>query len=319
MDPMTEGGAGLNRQLVRDGYCHVRGVAPCELIDRVRAFADGAADGLPDAQKERTRFQGSMIQVTEHEEMLPLIVLPAAREVLAGMGYPRARFMSGYIISKPPLEAPPLFWHQDGIVWDDSTSYTDEPVQVFLMYYLIDTNRRNGCLRVIPGSHRRRHRLHGLPPAHGEELAGAEEHHPALQPDPDEVDVPVRAGDVVIGDARLLHSAHANVTGRRRTVVTLWFLPTWPDLSEHLHAFYGSRNAREGRPAGWSDAGWRALRGVLAWYDGPVDPGKSTRIPDARLAYAPKPSPPAPLSAHPHLPASESVGFPADAASPTDS
>ena len=289
MDPTTEGDAGLNRQLVRDGYCHVRGVAPCELIDRVRAFADGAADGLPDAQKERTRFQGSMIQVTEHEEMLPLIVLPAAREVLAGMGYPGARFMSGYIISKPPLEAPPLFWHQDGIVWDDPTSYTDEPVQVFLMYYLIDTNRQNGCLRVIPGSHRRRHRLHGLPPAHGEELAGAEEHHPALQPDPDEVDVPVRAGDVVIGDARLLHSAHANVTGRRRTVVTLWFLPTWPDLSERLHAFYGSRNAREGRPAGWSDAGWRALRGVLAWYDGPMEPGEASRIPDARLAWRPDP------------------------------
>ena len=289
MDPTTERGAGLNRQLVRDGYCHVPGVAPSDLIERVRAFADGAADRLSDAQKARTRFQGSMIQVKEHEEMLPLIALPAAREVLAGMGYPGARFMSGYIISKPPMVAPPLFWHQDGIVWDDPTSYTDEPVQVFLMYYLIDTNRQNGCLRVIPGSHRRRHRLHGLPPAHGEELAGAEEHHPALQPDPDEVDVPVRAGDVVIGDARLLHSAHSNVSGRRRTVVTLWFLPTWPDLPERLLAFYGSRNAREGRPEGWSDAGWRALRGMLAWYDGPVGPGEASRIPDARLAWRPEP------------------------------
>ena len=284
MDPTTERGAELNRQLVRDGYCHVPGVAPSDLIERVRAFADGAADRLSDAQKARTRFQGSMIQVKEHEEMLPLIALPAARAVLAEMGYPGARFMSGYIISKPPLVAPPLFWHQDGIVWDDPTSYTDEPVQVFLMYYLIDTNRRNGCLRVIPGSHRRRHRLHGLPPAHGEDLAAAEEHHPALQPDPDELDVPVRAGDVVIGDARLLHSAHPNVSGQRRTVITLWFLPTWPDLSERLHAFYGSNNAREGKPAGWSDAGWRELRGVLACYHGPAEPGEVSRIPDARLA-----------------------------------
>ena len=283
MGAATGRGAELNRQLVRDGYCHVPGVVPGDLIERVRAFADGAADGLSEEQKERTRFQGSMIQVKEHEEMLPLIELPAAREVLAGMGYPGARFMSGYIISKPPLVAPPLFWHQDGVVWDDPISYTDEPVQVFLMYYLIDTNRRNGCLRVIPGSHRRRHRLHGLPPAHGEDLARAEEHHPALQPDPDEVDVPVRAGDVVIGDARLLHSAHPNVSGQRRTVITLWFLPTWPDLPGRLCAFYGSRNAREGKPAGWSDAGWRALRGVLAWYDGPVEPGEGSRIPDARL------------------------------------
>ena len=86
------------------------------------------------------------------------------------------------------------------MLWDDPSSYTDEPVQVFLMYYLIDTDRENGCLRVIPGSPRRRQRLHGLPPAHGKEIATVGGDRPVLQPDPDEVDVPVRAGDLAIGD-----------------------------------------------------------------------------------------------------------------------
>lgn len=276
--------AALRTRLIEDGYCHVPGVVPGDLVVRMRRIADAAADGLSAEERERYPFAGSMIQVNRHEGMLPLIALPAARAVLAGMGYPGARFYSGFIISKPPQVAPPLYWHQDGILWDEPISYTDQPVQVFLMYYLIDTNRRNGCLRVIPGSHRRRHRLHGLPPAHGEELAGAEEHHPALQPDPDEVDVPVRAGDVVIGDARLLHSAHPNRSPRRRTVITLWFLPTFPDLPEHLRAFYGKSNADlSAASVGWSESGWNELCEVLARYDGPLEPPEPSRTPDQRL------------------------------------
>ena len=65
------------------------------------------------------------------------------------------------------------------------------------MYYLIDTNRNNGCLRAIPGSHRKRHRLHDLLPQRAEEIRDVDESHPALQLDPDEVDVPVKAGDLV--------------------------------------------------------------------------------------------------------------------------
>ena len=278
-------GAELNRRLVEDGYCHVPRVVPGDLVERMRTTADAAADGLSAEERERYPFAGSMIQVERHEEMLPLIALPAARAVLAGMGYPGARFYSGFIISKPPQVAPPLYWHQDGILWDEPSSYTDEPVQVFLMYYLVDTSRDNGCLRVIPGSHRRRHRLHDLPPAHGDALNAAGEDHPSLQPDPDEVDVPVRAGDLVIGDARLLHSAHPNRSPRRRTVITLWFLPTFPTLPEHLQAFYGKRNAElTAASVGWSESGWNELSGVLARYDGPLERPEHSKTPDHRLA-----------------------------------
>lgn len=174
--------------------------------------------------------------------MLPLIVLPAALDVLASMGYPGAKSSSGFIVSKPPKVAPPLFWHQDGMLWDDPSSYTDEPVQVFLMYYLIDTDRENGCLRVIPGSPRRRRRLHGLPPAHGKEIATVSGDRPVPQPDPDE--------------ARLLHSAHPNRSDQRRTAVTLRFVPTYPDLPERFQAFSGKRSEGDGEtPEGPSCAG----------------------------------------------------------------
>jgi hypothetical protein len=39
---------------------------------------------------------------------------------------------------------------------------------------------------------------------------------------PDQVEVCVEAGDLVLADARVLHSAYRNRTGRRRTLVLAW-------------------------------------------------------------------------------------------------
>ena len=274
------------RQLIEDGYCRIPGVASAELIGAVRRVADRLMERAEAGTDRGHRVQHTSVELWKLPEVAPLIGLPAAREVLAALGYPRPRYYTGFCISKWPETGPALYWHQDGIFWDQPISYTDVPHQFFLMYYLVDTDRRNGCLRVIPGSHRRRHRLHALPPRDREVLQQAEAQpgHPALAPDPDEVDVPVQAGDLVIGDARLLHSAHPNRSPHRRTVITLWFLPTFPDLPEHLRAFYGKSNAGlTAASVGWSESGWSELCDVLARYDGPLDPPEPSRSPDQRL------------------------------------
>ena len=41
------------------------------------------------------------------------------------------------------------------------------------------------------------------------------------------VDVCVQPGDVVLGDARLLHAAHPNCSAERRTGITLWYIAGW--------------------------------------------------------------------------------------------
>jgi ectoine hydroxylase-related dioxygenase (phytanoyl-CoA dioxygenase family) len=72
---------------------------------------------------------------------------------------------------------------------------------------------------------------------HSEELGQATDLDRAeFKPRPDEVDVPVRAGDLVIGDARLLHAAHPNRSDQRRTVLTLWYQPDYPALPERVQA-----------------------------------------------------------------------------------
>ena len=73
--------------------------------------------------------------------------------------------------------------------------------------------------------------------------------HPAFGRAVGEVDVPVRAGDVVIGDSRLLHAAHANSSDRWRTALTIWYWPAYDDLPEECKAhiakgFAGGSNAQ---------------------------------------------------------------------------
>ena len=78
-------------------------------------------------------------------------------------------------------------------------SYSSKISQVFVMIYLTTTTEANGCLRVIPGSHRVRHPLHEQPPAHAEALASVSSPQDPIYADaPGQEAVPVEAGDVVI-------------------------------------------------------------------------------------------------------------------------
>src|SRR5262249_17262717 len=157
----------------------------------------------------------------QHPVFPRLFTWPKALEALAALGFPQPKWWSAFLLSKAP-HAPALYWHQDWWAWDHPCSADPIPQQLFLMYYLTDTCVENGCLRGPPGTHRRRIPLHDeLPDAHSEATYQASMDTPLFRRHREEVDVPVRAGDLVIGDARLLHAAHANQTDRRRSCLTL--------------------------------------------------------------------------------------------------
>ena len=98
------------------------------------------------------------------------------------------------------------------------------------MLYLVDTSPKNGCLRVIPKSHRQRVPLDVHHPGHshwGEDVetdkALPEAVERGVAEQPGAVDVAVKAGDLVIGDSRLYHAARANASDARRTCLTMWY------------------------------------------------------------------------------------------------
>ena len=261
---------------MREGFCIFENVLEPEMVAKLNASSEWTIAHEDPEHFEQHQSQGCIIPYWNypHPTFTDLIVHPGAMGALTELGFDDPRVWSGFVISKPP-HAPPLYWHQDGVLWQHPISYSNQPQQYFLMYYLVDTNRNNGCLRLIPRSHLKRHALHDLSrSAHQDDGVGraSDLDHPALQPAEGEVDVPVRAGDVVIGDSRLLHSAHANQSDKRRTVLTIWYWPTYGDLPDEVQALIATHMT--GRPewASWCEQTRGITQHLLPVYEGEKEP-----------------------------------------------
>ena len=276
-------------QFAHDGFYVFENILEQSLLDRLISFTDDVLAEQEPEHFEMNRSTGSMVMIDwnmayQHPVLAELLAHPRALSALRQLDFNDPKFGHGRIISKPP-HSPPLFWHEDGRFWNDPVSYTSQPIMCFLMYYLTDTTPDNGCLRVIPGSHLKRHPLHEMiSPVHTDQLTrftNADD--PGFSRVDDEPDVPVKAGDVVIGYDRMLHASHGNQSDERRTVLTMWYYPDFVDLPERTQATVALAEARN-RPAGSAPGGMQASMEALGiTYDGDAEPIELERKPGMDL------------------------------------
>jgi len=234
-------------QLETDGFVVLPGVIPAVAIERLDRATAPWIEQMPRATATLLRYQGSDIPVHAMPDrdrvFAELWCDGVVDREFASLGFAPPRLLSAYVVSKP-ARSPALFWHQDWPFWDSPYSASTTPAMVGVMIYLADTHRTNGCLRVLPGSHRRRLRLHAnLPTPHSMDAYRQPEGGPAFAAQPTEVDVAVRAGDAVLVDARLLHASWPNASLLRRTCITLWCLPGFDALPEPLQAAFNNLEA----------------------------------------------------------------------------
>lgn len=229
-------------QFIKDGYCLFENIIDSQMLVQLRDFSEKVLAEQDKAHFEEQVTTGSMILINwemayQYSVMAEFISHPRMLAALAELGFNDPKFGHGRIISKP-RHSPPLYWHEDGRFWNDPVSYTTQPIQCFLMVYLTDTTPENGCLRVIPGSHLKRHPLHDkVPPISNEKLRTyADPDDIVFQRADGEIDVPMKAGDLVIGYGTLFHSAHGNQSDQRRTVLTMWYYPDFVNLPEASQA-----------------------------------------------------------------------------------
>lgn len=262
-------------QLQRDGFCCFPNLLPSDLLDRLKGVTDRLLDQVPPVEANAVRSQGSMLPVTLDPLFSELIALPAALDALRSLGFSRPTYTDGYIISKPG-GGPRLFWHYDWFAWQDPISYEAFAPQIFAMYYLSGTTRENGCLRVLPGSHVRHTSLHDrLDAPHSARLGAAADMDRVEFSDwPGEADVCVQAGDLLVGDARLLHAAHDNKTSERRTLITLWYQPKFDAMPERMQAQMVAKI--QPIPCEWPEAAKSLLRPLLPSFQGTAVPYEPT-------------------------------------------
>lgn len=184
------------------------------------------------------------------------------------LGFSEAGFSSGYIISKP-AKSPRLFWHYDWAGWDAPESFTVRPSAPTVLHVL--PGQHDAPQRLPPGHTNGTVGDDDLIPlldeAHAPELRAAENmDRPAFSNRPDEVNVCITAGDLLIGDSRLLHASHATTNNERRTVITLWFHPDPQTFGGRLQAFCANMAAQP--PKDWPADAREKVSEVLCRYDG---------------------------------------------------
>lgn len=109
------------------------------------------------------------------------------------------------MFNKPAGKGTDLPWHQDGGDWWG----LDRDPQVFVWTAIDAATKANGCVRVVPGSHKR-----GLLSRRGHTLSQANLE--ALQVEALAADVEVAAGESVLMHNFLIHSSGVNPTGEPR-------------------------------------------------------------------------------------------------------
>lgn len=89
-----------------------------------------------------------------------------------------------------------------------------------------------------------------------------------------------QAGDLVIGDARLLHGAYPNQSEERRAVITLWYHPNFDASPERIQAHLSQKQSRV---AQWLEAAQQLVQPLVPTYTGPEEPLAWNRTPGVAL------------------------------------
>jgi len=164
------------------------------------------------------------------------------------------------------LDGQAVLWHQDGSFWPL------EPMDVVTLWLAIDDSTpENGCMRVIPGSHRQN--LQGLQRRTDVENVLGSGLDPALVDESQARDVALDPGDVSIHHPNVIHDSQANNSQRWRRGLTIRYIPTttriisqepWPSAFLLRGEAASGVNEYQQRPR-YVEGKHMAFRGAGAW------------------------------------------------------
>lgn len=132
---------------------------------------------------------------------------------------PDIALWTSHFISKEPYVGRATPWHEDSAYWEGRLSEYDRIVTVWLA--LSPSNRDNGCMRVIPGTHdngfSQYRPVDKTDQTFETEIAEVDERKA--------VDLELERGQASLHDGRIMHGAKPNKSPVRRTGYTMRYLP----------------------------------------------------------------------------------------------
>lgn len=111
-------------------------------------------------------------------------------------------------------------WHQDITYWG-----LGPPIAHTAWIAIDDSDVKNGCMRVIPGSHKDGIVTHGESDREGNLLSINQEIPDEYVDTSRAVDLELEAGQMSVHDGQVFHASNSNTSDRRRCGLTVRFVP----------------------------------------------------------------------------------------------
>jgi phytanoyl-CoA hydroxylase len=201
----------------RDGYAVFRGVIDPELVEEGRRHVDWLRLRHPGLRPEQLGTE----LVADDPFWVRLVADDRLLDVAARFIGPDIALFASHYIAKPPVSGQAVLWHQDAGFWPL------EPMEVVSLWLALDdTDPDNGCLRVIPGTHRWDLKRNRERSDVANVLNAEIDVDPALIDESAAVDIVLRAGDVEVHHPNIVHGSHANRSDRWRRGLTIRYIPT---------------------------------------------------------------------------------------------
>jgi len=213
-------------QFQRDGYLAVGPILTAEELAEARAAYDRIFQATEKpasyrnlGQKEgEAQSQGAVLQIIDMHALDPIFRHLLYKEELLDLaegvlGTSDIRLYHYQALFKPALHGDIVPWHQDNGYW-----HLDPPGAASLWIALDDATTENGCMWVIPGSHKAGEV--------GHQRAG--QYIAQLKADADDslaVPVPLPAGSGMFHHCRMLHMTRPNHSPRPRRAWVMHYMP----------------------------------------------------------------------------------------------
>jgi phytanoyl-CoA hydroxylase len=212
----------------RDGYYVFRNVVDADLIAEVKGHITWLEAKYPDAE---TLTKIGVPQMPQDAFWARLVTDPRLLEIGQMLAGPDLDLFAANYLIKHPVTGLRVEWHQDGPVWPL------EPHEVVTLWLAIDKPTiENGCLRVVPGSHK-------IGPLATRDIEDENKFFgfrvDADVSEDDAVDLEMEPGDVEVHHPNLFHSSNANLSDKRRAGMNIHYIPTSTILVSEIQPYPG--------------------------------------------------------------------------------
>ncbi|MER6581925.1 phytanoyl-CoA dioxygenase family protein [Nonomuraea sp. NPDC001023] len=214
----------LREEYDENGFAILRGVIDSELIREAGAHTAWLGQKYPDLRPEEyhhplMRNDAFWVRMVADERLVDIA------ELFLG---PDIACFTGHYVCKPPYDGRPVLWHQDGAYWKL------DPMEALTVWVAVDASTtENGCLRVIPGSHRAA--MHEpVPRSDIPNMLFSTCEEDLVQEWLDkagEVAIELQPGDVSIHHPHLLHHSKQNTSAMRRCGLDVGYMAATTRIS----------------------------------------------------------------------------------------